>query len=264
MSVAQVTITPTPTPDPSKAPDNAVVTPNGGVQIDPNKPAGGEKPNEEKLILGKFKDQAALEAAYVELEKKQSTPAPKPDTPPPTATQASDAVKNAGLDMAALNREFAEKGELSADSMKALEAKGITKQMVDAYVNGLKSNAAQQRSALAEVAGGDKQLDAVYEWALANMSQAEIAAYNKVVDGGNVDAMKLALSGIVGRFTQATGKEPSLVGGETAPVSDGYPAFESREQVVEAMRDPRYANDPAYRAKVEKRLEKTELFSIRY
>jgi len=256
MSATSITIEPAVVPDPNAIPPaNAVDTATGGVQIDPNKPAGDQKPDE-KLILGKFKDQAALEAAYTELSKKLGGDKP-------TVQQVQEAVKTAGLDMNALNREFAEKGELSAESLTALAAKGITKTMVDAYVGGLKAQATQQRASLAEVAGGEDGLTNVYEWAKANITPQEIAAYNAVIATGNMDAAKLALHGIVGRFTAATGKEPSLVSGETAPQVSDEPAFESNAQVEQAMRDPRYQTDEAYRQKVARRLAISNVFSVR-
>lgn len=253
-----VTIETPPAVDTSKPPANATETTNGGVQIDSSKP-NGEQKTDEKKILGKFETQADLEKAYTELEKKLGA-AP---TTPPTVDQAKEAVKTAGLDMTTLNKEFAEKGELSAESLKALSDKGITKPMVDAYVAGLQSQATALRASLAEVAGGEQGLKNVYDWAQANMTPAEIESYNKTLALGNTDAAKLALYGIVSRFTQATGKEPSLVDGDVAPSRSGEPAFESSAEVTAAMRDPRYQTDEAYRQKVARRLDKTNVFSIR-
>jgi len=49
-----------------------------------------------------------------------------------------------------------------------------------------------------------------------------------------------------------------MINGDTNDVSTEV--FESVAQVTEAMNDPRYANDPAYRKQVELKLAKSSVF----
>ena len=96
------------------------------------------------------------------------------------------------------------------------------------------------------------------EWAKANMTPAEIAAYNAAVSSGNADQAKLAALGLSAKFSKAVGSDPQrLLGGQKAGSDD---VFESTAQVTEAMRDPRYAKDPAYRAKVQAKLSRSNIF----
>jgi hypothetical protein len=60
------------------------------------------------------------------------------------------------------------------------------------------------------------------------------------------------------QFTAAGGKTPQVVMGATQGAS--VKPFNSAAQVTEAMKDPRYKNDPAYRQNVEQRLAVTSIF----
>ena len=209
----------------------------------------------------KFKTPEEMAAAYKELETKQGTKPAADPAPVPTPTEAADAVKAAGLDMSAINTEYAEKGELSEATLKALEAKGIKRETVAAYIEGQKAVAAQMVDAAAKVVGGEENLKATLGWAKANLSEAAIEAFNSVVDGGNLAAIDLAVRGLFSQFVAANGSEPQLVSGETVPGSAGnIQPFTTTEQVRVAMADPQYKKDPAFRKQVEQRLAVSNVF----
>lgn len=234
--------------------------PNGSVRV--RLAEGSEKPAEEKkpeggtpeLILGKFKSQEDLIAAYTELEKKASKPADKPADKAPEG-DAKEAVENAGLDFDSLVTEFQTAGKLSEESLASLEAKGISRQTVDNYVRGQVALAGQLAGQMAEAVGGQESLTGLLEWARTGLPKADIDAYNAVVDSGNVSGALLALRGIQAQHAASVGQEPTLVTGTTVPTVSGVTPFRSNAEVVAAMRDARYASDPAYRATVAKRLE---------
>jgi len=215
-----------------------------------------------KLILGKFKDQAALETAYVELEKKQSTPVVPAAVKP--AETVLPAVTQAGLDMDALNKEYiANAGKLSDTTLKALEAKGITAPMVEGYIGGLQAQATADRAELQSiVGGGPEDLQTLYEWAQTNLSKDEIAGYNALVSGRtrNIPAAKLVLDSMVNRYNAALGKDPNtpMVGAGAPAGAGGAVPFGDRSEMTTAMSDPRYKTSPAYRASVEARVLVTQ------
>lgn len=233
--------------------DGGTPPPTTTPAVDPNRPA---------WLPAKFKTPEEFAASYTELERKQSTPA-TPATPPVDSSKVTEAAQKAGFDLAALNKEYRENGKFSPETLKAMNDKGISSEMVNTYVNGLKAQAGEFRTALAAIAGGDDQLKAVYQWAETNLASEEIDTYNQMVNSNDGKGAKMALSGIVARFTAAHGKEPDLVDGETVPTMGSYPPFESNQQVIDAMNDRRYGTDEAYRAKVMKRMERTTIFSIR-
>lgn len=260
MAVSSLQISAAPAADPNagKPPANVIDTATG-VVVDPNQPTGTPV-DTSKLILGKFKDHAELEKAYTESQQKITELSTKPNAGDVAgaAEAAKAAAEKAGIDMSALSKEYAEKGSLSPETMKGLADKGVTQAHVDAYIGGLKAQASQLKTTLTEVAGGEDGLKNVYDWAATNLSADELAAYNATVESGNLLGSKLALTGIVARFTAANGTEPALLK-ETSTVHTGVQPYKSNAQITEAMSDPRYNNDPAYRASVAARLDVTDM-----
>jgi hypothetical protein len=68
----------------------------------------------------------------------------------------------------------------------------------------------------------------------------------------------MAISGLHAKYVAKSGVEPRLIGGK-AP-RDAGEKFESTAQLVEAMKDPKYQSDPAYRRKIEARLARSSIF----
>jgi capsid assembly protein len=252
----EITISTDAAPDPNATPPANISGDANKVQVDPNKPAGD--PPTPKLILGKYKTQADLEKAHVELEKKLGE-----QKPVVTPEQAREAVTKAGIDMAAISQEYiAGKGTLSEATLKAIEAKGITREQVGAYIDGLKAQSTQMRQEFAQLAGSEEALKSVLEWAATDGDTAVVKAYNEAVDRGDVVVAKIALQTLGNSYNEAVGSDPALLNGDLT-AGDGVEAFASSAQIIEAMRNPKYETDPAYRAGVERRLAKFNGFSIR-
>jgi hypothetical protein len=244
---------------------DAVVTPvakpDGShieVKIDSTpKPAVVEDKNRPEWLDAKFKTVEEQAKAYVEAQKLIGqkavvNPLVTPDAP-------------AGIDTAALSKEFADNGKLSDTTMASLAAKGITKTMVEGYITGLQAKATEQRTALAAIAGGEANMQKVYAWAATSMTPDEIKAYNAVVDAQDNGSAKLMLSGIVQRYNAAMGVDPKLVKGERVDSGSGdIVPFDNSAQVTAAMSDPKYATDEAYRQRVIARLAGTSLFPVRH
>lgn len=226
------------------------------IQVDEeNKPLvpGDDRP---EWLLEKFKTPADMAKAYGELEKAhtQKSQQLSGGKIKIAAEATEDQAKKAGVDLDALSAEYAEKGELTAESMKALETAGFTADTVSTYIEGQKARAAQTTAALAEIAGGNEGLEATLEWAEGNLDKDEIAAYNSALDSRDINLVKLALSGIVSKYAAANPAEPNLVGGGRTSRSSDVKPFQSQAEIVLAMRDPKYAIDPAYREEVKQRL----------
>lgn len=222
-----------------------------------------------KWLPEKFKSAEDMAKAYAELESKMGKPAepkadpetPPADTPPPaeaTPDDANKALSERGLDMAEFSREFAEKGELSPESFAKLEQAGISKDTVNQYIEGQKALANQYESSVKSEVGGDENYTQMVTWAKANMSTEEITAFNNAVSSGDVNQAKLAVLGLSTRYSSANGSDPKrTIGGGKAGAQD---AFESTAQLTEAMRDPRYKSDPAYRNAVQTKLARSSVF----
>lgn len=210
----------------------------------------------------KFKSPEDMAKAYSELEAKlgqakpADPPAADPAAPPPADPEAALADK--GLDLQDFSSEFAQKGELSAESYEKLAKAGYSRQIVDQYIEGQRAVAARFETDIMSEVGGAEKYSAITAWAKANLTPQEIAAYNTAVSSGNADQAKLAALGLGAKFERANGSDPQrLLGGQGAgPAGD---VFESMAQVTAAMKDPLYKNDPAFRAKIQAKLSRSNV-----
>ena len=218
----------------------------------------------------KFNSVEDLAKSYAELEKKLGGQSKEEVDPVSKATVKSDvpksdgkleiaeqAVADAGLDMSSLQKEYSEKGELDDKSYEALEKVGISKQYVDNYIAGQEAIANQQAVEIKETVGGDEAYQEMVDWASKNMTEGEKQAYNKAVNSGDMDTVKLAVNALKGQFERANGVEPKLVTGKAQPTAEQ--GFESWAQVTEAMSNPRYAKDIAYQNEVKNKLANSNL-----
>jgi hypothetical protein len=256
-------------PDPAgeEAPANIVETPTG-VAVDVNADAPAEQTpadSRPEWLPEKFQSAEDMAKAYGELEKRMGAKAPAAEAEAPAAPDEATAAaaKAAGVDFDALTTEYAEnEGALTDATLKDLEARGISRTAVDAYVRGQQALADQLTGSLAEQVGGKEQMDEILTWAQTGLSREQAEAYNAVVAAGNPEAVRMAFAGLAALHTQAHGKAPKLVQGATTSRTSEDAPFTANAQVIDAMRDPRYAKDPAYRAQVARRLGNTDTFGV--
>lgn len=231
--------------------------------------AAKEKPEEPKLageedtpdrpewLPEKFKSPEDMAKAYAELEKAQSSKDPADTAEADKA--AEEAVEKAGLDMDALSAEYADKGELSEDSLKKLAEVGITPEMVDAYVAGQNAQADALRADLLEsVNGSQEAYDEMTAWASENLDDAFAESYNEVLESGNQAAIKLAIADLATKYNEANGVDPQrTLTGKAANTSGGV--YESTADLMKDMQNPEYAENPAFRKKVEAKLARSAI-----
>jgi len=221
-------------------------------QLKEDEPAEEERP---EWLDEKFESPEEMAKAYKELQKKMSKPkaekkASVEETSAPEAT--TGAIEDA-------RNEFAENGELSDKAFDALEKAGLPREFVEQYIAGQQAMSVQQAATIQESIGGAGNYEAMSEWAGENLADGDLDAFNTIVEGGSVEQARVAVKGLYAQFIAAGGKGPALVQGSTSGDS-GVKPFGSTAQVTEAMRDPRYASDPAYRENVEKRMAVSSIF----
>lgn len=221
-------------------------------------PPAPEEPKEE-LLLGKFKSAEELAKAYQALESKLGKQEPAPEAPATEgqAEAANEAVESAGLDMGALSAHYEQNGELADAHYEALEKAGIPRAYVDQYIAGLEARANSVRDEIFSEVGGEEQFQAMAQWAAANMSPQELTAYNKAVDSRDPSTVRSAVMGLAFKYQKAVGTEPKLMSNTGNGQASG--GFASIAQLTEAMRDPRYDKDPAYRREVEQKLARSNI-----
>jgi len=223
---------------------------------------------ENVLLAGKYKDVSELEKAYKELQSKmgqQSSDTQEPivDNINETAEatdnaerveesveDAKETVESKGLDFDGLYNEYGENGELSSETYSNLEQAGLSKEVVDSYIQGQEAIQQQQVNALQSEVGGEAAYQAMIEWAGSNLSESEQEAFNATLD--NAESAKFAIQGLNARYKAAN---PQLIGGNrTTGSSNSSRGFTTKSDMMEAMSSPKYKTDHTYRAEVQRKL----------
>jgi hypothetical protein len=215
----------------------------------------------------KFKSAEDMAKAYSELESKLGQPqnqetSDKEQTDAleeqvnQNASEVSELLDSKGLDFSVFQEEYMETGELSPEAYQALEESGLSRTLVDTWIQGQDALAGQITSEIHELAGGEGQYQALMDWAGDNLPPAEIEAFNATMDRMDANEVRFAVQGLYARYRSEA--EPNLVQAGTGAVSGGK--FSSNAELTEAMRDPRYAKDPAYRQEIANKLARSSLF----
>ena len=233
--------------------------------------AVGEKlvAEQENLLAGKYKSAEELEKAYKELEAKLGDQTETAETEPEAEPEATELSDNASLITTASDEYYANDGKLSPETLQKFQ--GMSSQdLVNAYLEVTKSPDWQAQppaqvedvteSQINEVknfAGGDQVYTNMVQWAGANLDAKSIQAFDNIISSGSIDAIKLAVTGLKSQYDAANGVEGKMVTGKTAP--DRGDVFRSQAELVAAMSDRRYDNDPAYRQDVIEKLDRSDL-----
>ncbi len=189
----------------------------------------------------KFGSVDDLVKAYGELEKKIGSPKESEEVPTENLTATN-------LDSA--SEEFRNSGALSESTYETLAKAGISKEIVNSYIEGQTALSVQRESEIKQEAQG--KYEEMSKWATENLSQDELNAYNASVSGHDIAQAKFAVSGLYARFSSQT-QAPSLTMGNTSGA--GTMPFQDMQAVRTAMSDPRYKQgDKAYHAEVDRRL----------
>ena len=204
----------------------------------------------------KFQSPEDMAKAYNELQSKLGEGSKEKDSSAKEKAEPNQTVMQEIIDSA--TNEFIESGELSEKSLKALEEQGLARNLVEAYVAGQRALMENQVNQVKATVGGEENYNAMAEWASEHLDQSELDAFNEVVESGSINQAQMAVRGLYSQFASAGGKAPNLIQGNTS--GSAVKPFNSAAQVTEAMLDPRYKNDPAYRKTVEDRLAVTSSF----
>lgn len=198
----------------------------------------------------KFKTAEDLAKAYSELEKKQSAPEEVQTTEPDNVQEP--VTENP---MNKFYSEFSEKGELSEKSYEELNQMGLSKDLVDGYIAGQEAIANSEVRMIHETVGGEDNYKKIIDFAKTNLSDAEQNAFNETLDNGSIEQVKFAVQAIASRAGVSAEAPQQMINGDSVETSSDV--FESVAQITEAMNNPKYAQDPAYRKKVEDKIARS-------
>ncbi len=233
--------------------------------------AVGEKlqAEQEGLLAGKYKSAEELEKAYVELQKKLGDNKEEEQASAEEKTEETPQLsEGANLITSASEEYFANGNKLSPETMakfSSLSSQDLIKAYMEVQSNPeFQAQAAppaeitvSQINQIKNAAGGEKAYANIVNWAKNSLPQDQINAFDEVVNTGSVQAIQLAVSGLKAEYDNANGVEGRMVTGKTAP--NNGDVFRSQAELVRAMSDARYDNDPAYRQDVIEKLDRSDL-----
>jgi hypothetical protein len=106
-------------------------------------------------------------------------------------------------------------------------------------------------------AGGEAAYANMVQWAGQNLDEQSIAAFDQIVNTGSIDAIRFAVKGLKSQYDASNGVEGKMIQGKAAP--NRGDVFRSQAELVAAMSDTRYDDDPAYRQDVIDKLDRSDL-----
>ena len=204
-------------------------------------------------LAGKYRNTEELEAAYLELQKKLGS-----------QEEAEESEETEEFDDGGLYdiwNTYRETGEISDEALAAIDQ--MSPADVFALMADQEAGAPQGRemsgeeiSSVYQAVGGEEAYNALTSWAADNMSEAEINTYDSMIESGDMGQINFALQALYFRYTEAMGQDGNMLQGKAAAAQS---AFRDQQELIEAMNDPRYDSNPAYRQDVLDKLERSEL-----
>ena len=238
----------------------------------------GEKlvAEQEQLLAGKYSSAEELESAYLSLQKKlgqteeEETDYEESDEGYEEEEGSDEEVSENAPAVSLINEAseeyYANEGTLSEETIEKFSGMS-SQELVNAYLEIQANNpqAPQQSVEMSETqinsvqnaAGGEANYNTVIQWAASNLPDAQVDAFDSVVDSGNPAAIGIAFQGLQSAYNDANGYEGRMLQGK-APSSSGE-VFRSQAELVSAMGDPRYDTDEAYRDDVLRKLDQSDL-----
>ena len=266
-------------------PQTEIVGESEGVQLTADEQDSlkvGEEITEaqDQLLAGKYKTAEELEKAYGELQKKLGEKDPEDsetagDTEDSTEskeeTEEKEEAKEKSPAVELINEAAAEYWDndqkLSSETIEKFSSLSTT-QLLNAYLEVQKGATNEQQPSTPDLTendinvvknsvGGDAEYGKIVSWAKDNMSDKESAAFDDLVSTGNVGAISLAAQGLQAKYNDANGYEGRMLSGKAPKTSED--TFRSQAELVRAMSDPRYDDDPAYRQDVIAKLDRSDV-----
>ena len=177
----------------------------------------------------------------------------------------SNLFKEKGVDPYPICETFwKNNGQIPQEMHDQLTGAGLSKVVVDAYLQGrareygMNADLNQKDiDGIKQSVGGEKAYESLMTWAGQNLSQDSINSFDNLINTGDAASIQLAVDGLVAKYQNDAGYEGRMLQGKPSKTSTDV--YQSQAQLVAAMSDPRYDNDPAYRQEVIAKLDRSDL-----
>ena len=221
---------------------------------------------QDNLLAGKYKNAQELEQGYIELQKKLGEG--EAEEPVAEAEEEEYEEGEEGEEDVSIldelweyelnNEEFHEDAVAELQQMDPVDLANLHieyRKQVEEEGVGAKDFTEAEMTELKGVVGGDENYQNMLQWAGANLNQQEIDMFDAVMQRGDALGAFFAIRSLAYRYNDAAGYEGKMLTGN-APKTSGS-QYRSQQEVIQAMSDPRYESDPAYRKDIMDKLTRS-------
>ena len=218
---------------------------------------------QDNLLAGKYKNAEELEKGYLELQQKLNS-----KEEPAQEEQEEQAEEEAEVQTTILDQLWdeatSEKGEFTQETLDELGKMNVEElaQMHLEYRNSVQNQQPQGRDfseadikELKGIVGGEQNYSNMIDWAQKSLNEQEVKMFDAVMERGDPLAAFFAVRSLAYAYNDAIGYDGNMVQGKAPRQSNDQ--FRSQQEVVRAMADPRYDEDPAYRRDIMEKLERS-------
>ena len=243
---------------------------------------------QDKMLAGKYKSAEELESAYLELQKKLGDAPATKEAEPETeyqfytddggvnydtanevyGEQLGNLFKSNEIDPFEMAKHFEENnGTLTDDMYSKLEGTGLSREIIDNYLEGVKGNLGMSQEDtspvlseseikdLKNIAGGERGYEQLMDWAGNNLTEQDAKNYDDVLATGNKAAISFAVKALMGQYEDANGRDSNIVTGKQSSTEN----YRSMAEVVRDMNKPEYRTDEAFRDDVIRKLAQSNI-----
>jgi len=221
---------------------------------------------QDDLLAGKYKNAKDLETAYKELEKKlgeKSEPvSEEPESKNEPEEESSNDTEPNFLDQLweeGTNNNLSKETFEKLSKMNPVEVAKMAMQQRQQLQNTPQNKefTEQDVQQIHGLVGGTDNYNNMIGWANQNMPEQEVKLYDAVMDKGDPLAAYFAVQAMALRYQDKVGRDGQLVTGKAPKQTSDV--FNSQQEMVKAMEDPRYNDDPAYREAILQKLERSNI-----
>ena len=215
---------------------------------------------QDNLLAGKYKNAEELEKGYLELQQKLSNK----DEAPEEEQQEEQTEEAEESDILERMWNEATSGEEFSEELTQ-ELEGLSsKEIANMYLDYRQANQGQPESRdftadevtqLKGIVGGEANYTNMVDWAQKSLNQQEVDMFDQVMQRGDPLAAFFAVRSLAYAYNDAVGYDGNMVQGK-AP-KQNTDQFRSQQELITAMSDSRYENDPAYRRDIMEKLERS-------
>ena len=218
---------------------------------------------QDNLLAGKYKNAEELEKGYLELQQKLNT---KEEEPAQEEVEEEEAATEE-VETNILDQLWEEAGteegytQESLDKLRKMSVDELAQMHLE-YRDSVTKEQPQNRDfteadvkELKGIVGGEKNYANMMQWAQGALNEQEIKMFDAVMAKGDPLGAFFAVRALGYAYNDAVGYDGKMVQGKAPRQSNDQ--FRSQQEVVRAMADPRYEEDPAYRMDVMEKLERS-------